>query len=67
MPQAPAGYKREDYVDGLPHFTSGRLKKVFGDGQAGIYHAHLPLLPNGNADVNNTPRAPVAAFDAGHQ
>lgn len=59
MPQAPAGYKREDFVDVLPHFTSGRLKKVFDDGRAGIFRAHLPLLPNGKADVNDTPHAPV--------
>jgi FAD dependent oxidoreductase len=59
MPQAPAGYNREDFVDVLPHFASGRLKKVFDDGHAGIYRAHLPLLPNGKADVNDTPRAPV--------
>lgn len=59
MPQAPAGYKRDDFVGVLPHFTSGRLKKVFDDGRAGIYRAHLPLLPNGKADVNDTPHAPV--------
>jgi hypothetical protein len=59
MPQVPAGYKREDFVDVLPHFTSGRLEKVFDDGRAGIYRAHLPLLPNGKADVNDTPHAPV--------
>ena len=59
MPQAPVGYKREDFVEVLSHFTSGRLKKIFDDGRAGIYRAHLPLLPNGKADVNDTPHAPV--------
>lgn len=59
MPTAPDGYRREDFTGVLSHFTSGRLKKVFSDDRDGIYRAHLPLLPNGKADVNDTPHAPV--------
>jgi len=43
----------------LQHFESGKLKKVFDAGRDGIYRAHLPLLPNGKTDVNDTPHAPV--------
>jgi len=59
MPVAPEGYRREDFVGVLSHFTAGRLKKVFSPDRDGIYRAHLPLLPNGKADVNDTPHAPV--------
>jgi hypothetical protein len=59
MPAAPAGYRREDFVGVLQHFASGKLKKVFSPGHDGIYRAHLPLLPNGKADINDTPHAPV--------
>ena len=59
MPMAPDGYRREDFLGVLPHFTAGRLKKVFSPDRDGIYRAHLPLLPNGKADVNDTPHAPV--------
>lgn len=59
MPRAPEGYDRKDFVGVLPHFESGRLKKVFASGRDGIFRAHLPLLPNGKTDVNDTPHAPV--------
>jgi hypothetical protein len=59
MPTAPAGYQRENFVGVLTHFDSGRLRKVFSDGHDGIYRAHIPLLPNGKTDVNDTPHAPV--------
>ena len=55
----PAGYDRNDFVGVLEVFESGKLSKVFSDGHDAIYRAHLPLLPNGKADVNDTPRAPV--------
>jgi hypothetical protein len=59
MAEAPEGYDREDFVGVLQHFESGKLKKVFDSGHHGIYRAHLPLLPNGKTDVNDTPHAPV--------
>lgn len=55
----PKGYRREDFTGVLPHFTSGKLTKVFSAKHDGIYRAHLPLMPNGKADVNDTPHAPV--------
>ncbi|WP_442508207.1 FAD-dependent oxidoreductase [Novipirellula sp. SH528] len=59
MPVAPEGYRREDFVDVLEVFASGKLKKVFGSGHDGIFRAHVPFLPNGKTDVNDTPRAAV--------
>lgn len=59
MPQAPPGYKREDFLGVLDHFASGKIKKVFSGDHDGIYRTHLPLLPNRKADVNDTPHAPV--------
>jgi hypothetical protein len=43
----------------LPLIEQGKVKRVFGSGRDGIFRAHEPLLPNGKADVNDTPRAPV--------
>ena len=59
MPTAPEGYKREDFVGGLDAFKSNELKKVFASDRSGIYRAHMPLMPNGKSDVNDTPHSPV--------
>jgi hypothetical protein len=59
LPSAPIGYDRKNFIGVLPHFATGKLQKVFSSGRDGIYRAHLPLLPNGKADVNDTPHAPV--------
>lgn len=59
MPVAPDGYRRDDFAAVLPLFATGRVKKVFSPGNDGIYRAHLPLLPNEKADVNDTPKAAV--------
>ncbi len=55
----PHGYDCNDFVGVLPLFESGKLKKVFAADRSGIYRAHLPLMPNGKTDVNDTPHAPV--------
>lgn len=59
MPEAPEGYRREDFSGVLDVLKSGRVKKIFSAGHDGIFRAHLPLLPFGKADVNDTPHAPV--------
>ena len=59
MPSAPAGYKREDFTAVLPLIAAGKIKKVFTSGHDGIYRAHIPLLPNGKTDVNDSPGAPM--------
>ena len=59
MAPKPDGYRREDFAGVLPHFKSGRLKKVFSPQRDGIFRAHLPMMPNGKTDVNDTPHAPV--------
>ncbi len=59
MPEAPQGYNRDDFTAALAHFESKRIQRVFSDGHDGIYRAHLPNLPNGKADINDTPKAPI--------
>ncbi len=59
MAPRPEGYRREDFAGVLRHFESGRLKKVFSPQRDGIFRAHLPMMPNGKTDVNDTPHAPV--------
>ncbi len=59
MPVMPAGYRREHFAGVLPLFAEGRLRRVFSSGHDGIYRAHIPLLPNEKADVNDTPRSPA--------
>ncbi len=54
---APEGYNREDFMGALRHFRSGEITRVFAPDRSGIYRAHEPLLPNGKADVNDTPHA----------
>ncbi len=60
----PNGYDRSDFVGVLKVFERGKPSKVFSDGHDGIYRAHLPLLPNGKADVNDTPRRASSTVDA---
>ena len=55
----PDGYDRNDFIGVLPVFESGTLTKVFAADRSGIFRAHLPLMPNGKTDVNDTPHAPV--------
>lgn len=49
----PQGYRREDFLDVLPFFESGRLKSVFGPGVGAVYKLQTPPLPNGKVDVND--------------
>ncbi len=58
-PIAPPGYRREDFLDVLPLFASGRLKTVFGTTPTAIYKAQMPPLPNGKYDVNDMSHGPV--------
>lgn len=53
MPEAPAGYKREDFLPLLKILESGQIKTIFGYPSRCIYKAHLPVLPNGKYDIND--------------
>lgn len=59
MPPQPEGYRREDFTGVLPILAEGRIEAVFHPGHGGIFRAHMPLMPNGKSDINDTPRAPV--------
>lgn len=58
-PVAPPGYRREDFLEVLPLFASGRLKTVFGTTPTAVYKAQTPPLPNGKFDVNDMSHGPV--------
>ncbi len=59
MPTAPEGYDRKDFENIVPVLESGKLEGIFSGSRGSIFRAHLPLLPNGKADVNDTPHSPV--------
>jgi FAD dependent oxidoreductase len=59
LPNVPPNYRREDFTGLLQLINSGKLKKIFDTEHAGVFRAHKPLLPNGKADVNDAPNAPV--------
>jgi hypothetical protein len=52
-PQAPAGYRREDFTDVLAALESGQIDKIFGYPRRCIFKAHQPPLPNGKYDIND--------------
>ena len=52
-PAAPAGYRREDFVDILPVLESGQIKKVFDYPRGCLFKAQTPPLPNGKYDIND--------------
>ncbi|QDV69197.1 putative FAD-binding dehydrogenase [Rosistilla carotiformis] len=58
-PVEPKGYDRDDFIDVLKAFESGKLEHVFASDHSGIFRAHAPGMPNGKADINDTPHAPV--------
>jgi hypothetical protein len=52
-PQAPAGYRREDFADVLVALESGQIDKIFDYPRRCIFKAHQPPLPNGKYDIND--------------
>ncbi len=56
LPNLPAGYERDDFVDVVPLLESGDIRSVVCDSTGGIYKAHLPQLPHGKHDVNDVSR-----------
>ncbi|QDU35734.1 FAD dependent oxidoreductase [Maioricimonas rarisocia] len=58
-PDAPEGYRREDYLPVIPLLEAGRFDSIFCRQTGGIYKAHRPTLPNGKYDVNDVSRGLV--------
>lgn len=58
-PSAPAGYRREEFVEVLPLFADGRLKAAFGTSPTAIFKVQVPPLPNGKFDINDMSHGPV--------
>lgn len=58
-PDAPEGYRREDFAPVLKLFQDGKVKAVFGNKVDAIYKLQFPPLPNGKCDVNDMSNGPV--------
>lgn len=52
-PKAPAGYRREDFIDVLAALESGQIDKIFDYPRRCIFKAQQPPLPNGKYDIND--------------
>lgn len=55
-PDAPAGYRREDFLPVLDILATGKIRTVFGYPSACIFKAQTPPLPNGKYDINDVSR-----------
>lgn len=53
LPEAPAGYRREEFLAVLPMLASGKLEKIFGYPSRCLFKAQTPMLPNGKYDIND--------------
>ena len=51
--QAPAGYRREDFLEVLPILESGKIRSVYGYPSGCIVKAQTPALPNRKYDLND--------------
>jgi hypothetical protein len=58
-PQAPPGYRREDFLPLLELLKTGVVEKVFDYPRGCIFKAHEPALPNGKHDINDVSRSPI--------
>jgi hypothetical protein len=58
-PEAPAGYRREDFLPVLDVLNSEVIEKVFDYPRSCIFKAHEPALPNGKHDINDVSRGPI--------
>lgn len=52
-PEAPDGYRREDFVPVLQVVNNGKIRSVFGYPTGCIFKAHNPPLPNAKYDIND--------------
>jgi hypothetical protein len=52
-PEAPIGYRREDFLAVSDVLKSGQIQSVFGYPRKCIFKAHLPVLPNDKYDIND--------------
>jgi hypothetical protein len=52
-PEAPPGYRREDFVAILPALESNQINKIFDYPKGCIFKAQTPPLPNAKYDIND--------------
>lgn len=53
----PATYRREEFTQLIPHFTSGRISEVYTESHAGIFR--WQRIPNEKSDMNDIKQAPI--------
>ncbi len=58
-PQAPEGYRRNDFLPVLAILRSGKIKKIFDYPSGCLFKAQTPPLPNGKYDINDVSRGLV--------
>ncbi|MCA9064315.1 MAG: FAD-dependent oxidoreductase, partial [Planctomycetaceae bacterium] len=55
-PQAPVGYRRDDFVGVLEALQSEQIRRIFDYPSRCIFKAQTPPLPNGKYDINDVSR-----------
>ncbi len=58
-PEAPKGYRREEFEPVLELLKGKNVKSVFGYPSGCIFKAQTPPLPNGKYDINDVSRAAI--------
>ncbi len=53
MPEAPPGYRREDFLPVLDVLKTGQIERVFAYPSKCLFKAQEPPLPNGKYDIND--------------
>ncbi len=53
----PAAYRREEFMQLIPYFTSGRITEVYTESHAGIFR--WQRIPNEKSDMNDIKQAPI--------
>lgn len=55
-PEAPKGYRREDFLGVLEALESGQINRIFDYPSKCIFKAQTPPLPGGKYDINDVSR-----------
>ncbi len=53
----PETYRREEFTQLIPFFTSGRITEIYTESHAGIFR--LQRIPNDKSDMNDIKQAPI--------
>ncbi|WP_435022321.1 FAD-dependent oxidoreductase [Tundrisphaera sp. TA3] len=59
MPEAPAGYRRDDFAPVLDWLQGRGIRTVFGYPTGCLFKAQTPPLPNGKYDINDVSKGSI--------